>query len=184
MTMIISPYTGFADGPFQTVLGPIATAADANWANYTVVGKYMPAALAASGSSIRLKLQGPVVAGRTTTINNVYIGLAATSGNAYNFDGGQVAVTFSGSASLTLGTGHVRTSDVITFTIDGSKAVLIAYNLNSTAANRLSYKTGLGGNYTMYRLSGTLQAATTAKNAGYTPTGSASPILSIMDCAP
>jgi hypothetical protein len=130
---------------------------------YTVVSKYLVAAQTATGTIARITATGP--SSGTLPLLAVYIGLAASSGNAYDFDGSQVQVFFGGSGSRTVATSEVVVSDDITFAITGAKPVLIAANFGTGSAS--PGVSGLGSNYITYFNTGA-SAATTAKAAGFT----------------
>lgn len=130
-------------------------------AAYTLVSKYLVAAQTATGTIARITVTGPPSG--SLPILACYIGLAATSGNAYDFDGGQVQVKFGGSGSRTIATSEVVVSDDIALAITGAKAIIVAANITGTGASR----TGLGSNYVTYFNPGG-EAATTSKAAGYT----------------
>lgn len=101
---------------------------------YTIITKIPAAYIAQTGSSCRLRLMLPKSAG---TISNVYIGQAATSGNAYDFDGGQVQVQFNGANGITWAASsatHDILSDDIAFAITATEAVLVAFNVASSTS--------------------------------------------------
>lgn len=135
----------------------------------TLVLKILPGGMAIPATQVVMQAQG--AAGGSTTILETWIGLVATSGNAYNFDGNQVQMTWnSGSASVTISPTQFLLSDTLSFTIDLSKAVLIAMNIQASSVAELG--TGFGTNYISYVGTGgsSAQAGTTAKTAGYTST--------------
>jgi hypothetical protein len=176
--MIISPASGFRGRSFRSVVGPLVNTADVDRSSYTYVMKFLPGALAANGSTIRLIVQGPVAAGHIGTLSNTYIGLVSTTtgANAYDFDGSQVAVTFAGgSSSVALTAGQLRTSDEINFSIDRSKAVLIAFNV--AASSFISYTLAVNTNFIAYAKAAVSQASTTSKDVGYVGVGSDSTIV-------
>lgn len=145
-------------------------------ANFTFVQKYLPAVLI-GGSTVRIGLRGPVSG--NTVISAVYIGQVATSGNAYDFDGNQVQVLFGSSGSITLPANSDIVSDNIDFSISGSSAILVAFDL--TNGSPYNYATGFGTNYIAYAKTGVSEAATTAKATGYTSTGSGSGRVNIIE---
>ncbi len=149
---------------FTNCVNITGTPTAAGYGVYTIVSKFLTPVLAASGSICRITLTGPSVGGQS--ISAMYIGQGATSGNAYDFDGGQVQVLFGGSGSRFLATSEVVISDDVTFAITGAKPILIAFNLN-TAASNLARITGLSSNYINYQLGAVAEAATSAKSAGY-----------------
>lgn len=137
-------------------------------AGYTVVTK-IPASsiMVPIGRQIRLTLSG-VTSG--AAINAVYIGNPATSGNAYDFNGSQVQVTFSALSGFTIasqqtGIRWYQSSDVIDFS-PTSNVLLVAYNIGSGTGTAVAQYT-LSGATTYYK-SAVQAAATSAKATGYT----------------
>jgi hypothetical protein len=181
MSMIVSAAAGFRGSGFRTVVGPITNTADVDRSGWTQVSKFLPAALAANGSKIRLTLQGCVAPGHVGTISAVWIGLAssAVGAKAYDFAGAQVQVTFGGLGAVSYGFGTRITSDEINFVIDRTRPVLIAYNL--AAATFISYVVGLSSDYVSYGKAAINEAAVAAKAAGYTAVGGASVILANLE---
>lgn len=144
------------------------TLANASRTSYTVVNKLLPAAFTRFGNFTRLKLYGPAsISAAAIAINSIYIGNAATSGNAYNFDGNQVQVKINGDTSVSVPSGGVPiTTDPVNFVIDGTKSVLIAMTFGTAAA--VPYRSSLGTNFVAYYKSATSEAGTTLKSASYT----------------
>ena len=167
MGFLVASHSAFADNPWGVAIAGINNTTEAqNVANYTIVNKYHPALLLRSGNYVRLMLQGATIAGRTVTISAVYIGHVATSGNAYNFDGTQVQVTFGGLASISIPSGTFAFSDIMPFTLTTARALLIAFNAPNTVWS--TARVGLTANYVRYHKPGILEAATTLKGTtGY-----------------
>lgn len=135
------------------------------YANSTIVSKFLPVALLAGGSIGRLTLTAPTSSG---SLANVYIGQVANSGNAYDFDGGQVPILFnSGSSSVTLSSGATVVSDNFTFAVTQAKAIILAYGYSGTTSAGVR-RSSLGSNYVSYEYYSGNQAGTTVKTAGYT----------------
>lgn len=129
----------------------------------TMVAKFQPGALLAGGSSVRLAFRA--WPGFPISFENVYIGQAATSGHAYNFDGNQVSAVFGGSASVSIAGGESKATDPIAFTPDLSKAFLVSwYSITCNAASRLS---ALGTKFVTYHKAGE-EPEVTLKGASYT----------------
>lgn len=138
------------------------------YAGYTLITKFGQPELAASGTVSRVTLYGPSV--NLLTIGACWIGQATTSGSAYNFDGGQVQVLFSGSASRTLGINEVVVSDDVNFAVSGSRSILVAFQFPASPLTANVYrKTGLSANYVGYEAASVQEAGTTAKVGSYTP---------------
>lgn len=149
----------------NTVNLTTAPAISSGWSGFTIVSKYQIGALAVSGNPTRITVKAASSAGGT--LSAIYIGQVATSGNAYNFDGGQVQVLFGGSGSLTLTAGGgPYLSDDIAFSIDQSRAICLAYNVTGTTT--LARLNSLGSNYVSYYRNAVAQAASTLKSSDYT----------------
>lgn len=153
---------------FATAINAAGTYSnDAARSGYTIVDKFLVGAITATGTTIELVIEGGTAAG---TLNDVFIGKVAIAGNAYDFDGNQVRVTWNGgSSSLSLTAGsQLVTSDQISFTIDGSSAILVAFNIGTTSS--IGRNTALTTNFLTYIKSAIQEAGTTAKATGYTAT--------------
>lgn len=98
------------------------------WNGHTVRVVIPASLLAVSGSTLTLKL---AYKDTNWSFNKVYIGHVGV-GDAYDFDGTQVAVLFSGIASGTVTSGGL-TSDSITYSLDEAKNVVVAIYLGSAA---------------------------------------------------
>lgn len=144
--------------------------------NSTILTKILPAAMSAGGTSTRITFYGP--ASGFVGLNAIWIGQAASSGNAYNFDGGQAQVNFGGSAALNMSAGGVYLSDTISFAITLTRAIIVAFNVNPTpttaGTNNLQRRTGLGSNFTTYEAFSIQEAGTTLKAGSYTATSGVS----------
>lgn len=174
---IVSPPLVFSP---SLVVAQTSVTSDTTRSGYTIVDKYLPAAFSAVGTTIRLTIQGPALG--TGTLNAVYIGQAATSGNAWNYDGGQVQVTFSNSAAVSFIAGQSIVSDQITFTIDKSKAILVAYNVGSSTTLRKMSSLNTT-NFISYVHSALQEAGSTSKTASYTAATGTSYITSQIEVA-
>lgn len=137
----------------------------------TFVSKIAPAGLATFGNNIRLTLKST---GGPFGFNDVFVGLAALSGNAWGFDGGQQRVTFGGANGATILAGEELLSDPAILLIDGSRALMIAVNTttNSWPMQRINLSTT---NYVSYIKASTQNAddagAGPGATAGYTAYG-------------
>lgn len=161
-----------AGGTFVPCVDVTATGTKAQsnaYAGFTGLTKFLPAALAAGGSTCRVTVQGPLASGSPFAWGQMWIGQGATSGNAYNFDGGQVQLLFSGSASGSLGTGASLVSDTATFAVTQSRAIIVAWQVPVGTPSNLVLCNGLSSNFVTY-LSLVQEAGTTLKSAGYSPT--------------
>lgn len=133
--------------------------------------------LSLGGTKVRVTLQ----AGSTgsATIDHAEIGHADASVNPWNFDGGQVAVTFaSGSAGVTISTNTSVLSDEITFTVDNTKNLIIAVHLSSSSA--IETKSSVTG-ATAYTKSSSASEVSTSTVTGYTSTASAVYLVNLIE---
>lgn len=179
-----------------TANGTISTSATISSVR-TMVSKWnstiTPAGPLRDGSTfghLQVVFQGPTSG--TLAITAAYIGAAQTSGGGkcstntsfcqWDFANGNcpnvscAQLLFSGSGSVNI-TGNVqKASDILAFTIDSTKPLIIAYNTLSTSAytsevpgstNTSPVGTNTGW-FNSYILNGTAQAATGQKNSGYT----------------
>lgn len=92
-----------------------------------------------SGNAVRVTFAGPTT-GNPSTISGAYFGLKGAV--APNFDGNQVPLTFGGNAGGVAAVGGVLVSDPIPFALDGTKDVVISFNLST--GSDLRYAPGVG----------------------------------------
>lgn len=134
---------------------------------FTFVQKFLPAVIAKSGGSVRV-----VFTAATTgpgTVTGCYIGLSATSGNAWNFAATPTQIFWdNGQSSKILTANGVFTSDIASFAVTGSQAISIAFQF--ATGFRSNSRTGLGSNYIRYSKSGVTEAGTVSKGSSYTAT--------------
>jgi hypothetical protein len=182
MSMMINAPTAFQSEQFRTAIGPLVATQDTALGGFTVIGKYAPKFIASGGAGVRLTLQGFLVAGHTATINSVTVALASSTKGAKAWDAvaAPTAVTFGGSVSVTLSRGSIHVSDQITFALDGTKALLIGYNL--AAGAYVSFSGGLGpNNFLTYRKTGVQEADDQTRGANYVALGGYSPFLQKLE---
>jgi hypothetical protein len=128
-----------------------------------------PTYLSASGSNIRIWVQGPSAV--SMGFNPMYVGHADQTVNPWNFDGTQVHAYFSyGNPNLnTVAAGTILKSDIIPYNLDHTKPLVISFYTTST-----TIRTGPSpGGTTMTSYSkialGTVEAANTVVT-GYSGT--------------
>ena len=127
MLMPIVPLVG--DVPRTAVTVNLTTNAVGLTATRTTVQKFLAGAITQTGSKVKIKFRSSGVANAGVT--DVFIGESATTGSAYNFNTGTATrITFGGSNGITLLAGQEMESDLVTFTIAGSKAYSVAMNLS------------------------------------------------------
>lgn len=144
--------------------------ADATFAAITLKSRLAAAIITASGSYVRVKLDGPA-AGTPAAYSNVFIGHVATSGDAWDYDGTQVRLTFSGSSSVTPPVGGSVWSDWVAYALDETKSLIVGVDKGATSqASR--YRTGLGGNFNVYYKASVAEAGLTDGTGYSTEAGS------------
>jgi hypothetical protein len=79
--------------------------------------------------------------------DHIYVGHAASSGDAYDFDGTQVQLLWSGSAAGSIAVGSTLTSDAVTYAFDKTKALIIAGHFTTPAALRADAFAGFSRAY-------------------------------------
>ena len=80
-------------------------------------------------------------------ISSLWIGHQAASGDVYDFDGNQAEVTFSGGSGCSPTAGTYVDSDNISFTLDITKKLVIAFHLNTLANAPRGTMTGATSHY-------------------------------------
>ena len=148
--------------------------------NYTLINKYQPTALNAAGAYVRLTVIGPLTAGQTCTLSNTYIGKPATSGDAYDFLAGTATrITWDGNNSVTLAAGEVRSSDVVSYTLDDVPTLIC---FDAASGSYVRYRSGLNtSKNTVYFRSSTTEAGTDNKTSGYSPLGGFSYAINVLE---
>lgn len=146
----------------QTADAPAITATQ------TLVQKFNSTAILATGPKIRLRVRPSSVA--NATISATYIGLSATSGNAWNFAATPTQIKWdNGQTSKILNANTEYESDLINFDIPSGAAISIAFNLASGSAVRL-FSTTTTTDYIRYIKNSVSEAATILKGSTYTGT--------------
>jgi hypothetical protein len=175
--ILINPLTAFASQRNGVALGPLTNTSDAARGGFTYATKYRAALIKATGSSVRLTLQGFVTAGHTARISNTTIGLAAsaTGTNPYDTTAAPTAITFGDSNLVDLTRGSFAVSDIISFDITQPRALIIAYDIFTNGY--VSYVAGLDSNYITYAMSNVAQAGSQTKYAGYLASSGVSAFL-------
>jgi hypothetical protein len=175
--------TSFDAAKYSPCIPTLVPTVDHNYAGYTFVTKYMPYFLQSSGTKVRLRLRGPIAPGGTVTLSKVTISLAAnaTTSDLYDSSATPTNVTFRGADAVSLTRNGYALSDDITFTIDRSRAVLVAYNVSSSGGGIVPFAVQKGPYVSTYRLTAVAQAGTANRTSGYLVTSGASVFLYEMD---
>src|SRR5215475_6845731 len=113
---------------WKSVVGPTCTtvfsqslpSVDTGWGNYNLRMLLNSSLMSANnGTSVRLTIQASTGgSAASVAIDSIYIGHAATSGNAYDFNGTQVPLTFAGSTSITIPPNGSAVSDAVAYNFD------------------------------------------------------------------
>lgn len=154
---------GGAAGPGPTWGTAFSTTLDMDeggWTGYTGVTILDAVVVTRSGSKVRVTFTAAMT--HDSVLAKAFLGHAAASGDAYDFDGGQVQLLFSGSPGVTVPMATSVVSDEATFALDETKNVIIAAFLSS---DFLRFAAGVTGASSYYKLGD--DAATTNKS-GYT----------------
>lgn len=101
------------------------------YSNRTVVPANLLSALV--GGKISVTYQ--TVAGTSAGTLELWIGQAAASGDAYDFDGNQVRLTFNGSNTRALSGAEIFTSDEVAFAFDASRPLVVSAFHGGTTVN-------------------------------------------------
>lgn len=107
-------------------------------------------------------------AGDNFGIDAAAIGLKAGSGDAYDFAGTPVALTFAGAPGFDIAAGQSITSDPAVLAIGGSDSLVIAYHtLNNAAKDQVRSKSTATTGWSVYFKDGASDV-TTVNASGYT----------------
>lgn len=146
---IADPFTDETDVDTATSTNEVYDAAGDyyNGATSSVAADGNPTAnpgLDRSGYAMRQRIEAAAITGNGPTctveliahgsndlpIDQAYIGQAASSGNNWDFDGNQVQITFDGGNSgTTVSAGTTVVSDDISFSIDDTEALIVAFDI-------------------------------------------------------
>ena len=155
---------------WASTVGPLSAALNDGpaYSNIAVRNWFSAGIIAANSTAVRVTFACPS-SGGNLVLDRVYIGHAAGSGDAYDFDGTQVPVLFSGSGTVTLNQSGVDVvSDLTTYALDESKNFVVAFDVNPISGNNCNYtNTGNDSNERHYYRLNTAQASTTDATTGY-----------------
>ena len=126
-------------GSFFSIVPTMTNApAGTGWTGYELRARYPIAFYSgtapSNGTQLRVTIQGGTAG--TNLVNALYCGHAGDQGTAssMNYDGNQVQIKFSGSASVTVpATGSPLVSDVVNFAFSKSKDLICSANWGSNA---------------------------------------------------
>lgn len=141
-----------------------STGSTSSWNNET--GRVVVnSTLVPSATHFRLTLSAGT---GSCAVNKMYIGEAATTGDAYDFATTPVQVTFAGLTTVSIPANGSTVSDLITLTTDGTKNIVISYYIASGQTAAISAGSLL--NWNSYYITGDNAAAVDA-TTGYTVAG-------------
>lgn len=122
----------------DTVFTTSLPASAAGWQGRTLRQRIEAGMLSAVDPGfIRVTFQ--IDAGSSGQIDAAYIGHAAPSGDLYDFDGGQVRLTFNGANTRTLSGVETVQSDGATFAYDPTKPLIISAAFSGSQVNLRAY---------------------------------------------
>ena len=116
--------------------------------------------------------------GEGLSISSAYIGQAADSGDAYDFQATPVQLKFSGNNGFDIAVNSTITSDEAVFSIPTGKNIIVSFVVDDSAADNTRYKTSLS-NY-QYYLKASADEAATVNTSGYT-TGANAVAISLVE---
>ena len=106
--------------------------------------------LTSGGTSVRVTFL--LSASVSATITGAYIGHAASSGDAYDFETTPTQLFFGGDAGVTVAANTSQITDPANFVIDPAKNLIVSFQCSSNTAVR--YASSSPGNTGYYRLGG------------------------------
>jgi hypothetical protein len=138
---------------------------ETSWQGYNLRVVIPTAALSAGpNNKIRVTVQTASTATSSAILDSLWIGTAASSGNAYNFSGDQVQLKFTGSNSTALGPSLTIASDWAGFAYQGTGSnLVVAAHFSGTTAD-----TPFGGHTNQYYIQAADSGGTTAPTGTWT----------------
>jgi hypothetical protein len=145
--------------------------------NQTIRVKIPASQFSESGDYLKITFQAG--SSGTLFIDKAFVGHQATSGNAWDFDGSQVQVTFNGNANTLITTGTTGTTDEIAYSsFDNSKDLIVSMYYSSST----NYSYNNSSVTTTYFGSG--DTAADSAPAGYSTTASLNYSIDVITVAP
>lgn len=102
-----------------------------------------------SGSARIVRVTFQAGAGENFKVSKVYIGHPPAVGDAYDFDGNQVEVLFSGASGFDIAATATITSDWTVFSLDSTKNLIVSWYFPEAAKDTMGYKNP-AANFTLY----------------------------------
>ena len=117
---------------------------EANWTGYTF-RVIVPSSALIAGSKVRLTCRASPM--QDISIVQMYVGHAASTGDAYDFESMPTAVLFGGSALASILTNTQTVSDPVTFAVNPAKNLIISTYVNSGRSCRIATLSGWSTRY-------------------------------------
>lgn len=141
MSCIVAVAYG-AVASWSTLFSHTLESDSAGWGGTSIREVFDTSILSLNGTHVRVTVQASIISG--CTIDSMYIGEAAASGDPYDFDGGQKQLLFSSSGSVTLGTNASIVTDELAFSVDHTKNLVIAAHFSGTSSVKSSSTSATG----------------------------------------
>lgn len=119
----------------DTLFSQTLNVGSSGWTGYSIRSLINNSYLSGSANQVRVTLRSDPASGEACTIDAAYIGHQAGAGDAYDFDGNQKQLLFSGSGSVTIATNSTVTSDWVDFTYDETKNIILSADFSTGTAD-------------------------------------------------
>lgn len=153
--------SAYGDALAETTLDSNET----NWDGFTIRQIIPASSLALSGGAVRLTIEAAEGAG--TDIQALYVGQAASSGDAYDFDDDPVQVTVGGNGKWIVPAGETLICDPVLFALDEAENLIVSAVIGNDPNSVLRYKARSG--FDAYYKAGS--DASTVDATGYSSSG-------------
>lgn len=182
--------SGFGGWPARTGGAEWLTALDVSeygsgsnvgsWNGFTMREWLIAGMVGHVGTKMRITLAGGTVEG--AKIDALYVGPAAASGDAYDFDGTQTQILFSGASGADTGVGGTILSDEMVLTNDPSKNFICSMHFNDATKDTLKSVSVSGGSAKCAAYWKSIsEASTTNATTGYSQTAATINLISKIE---
>lgn len=148
-----------AGGVWSTSISFTPTSSSAGWSGYTVRHRVTTAQIVATGTKVRVTLRA---GSSVMNVGKCYIGLAAASGDPYDYASTPTQIFFGGNPGVSVAANTNVLSDEATFTIDDTTDLILTVYFSGAAA--FANRSGQSG-WSQYYKSG--DDAVTVNASGY-----------------
>lgn len=105
-----------------------------DWSGFTIRQLIASAQISYTGLTyVRVTFESS--GAQALTIDKAYIGHAATSGDPYDFESTPTQLLFSTSAGFAINAGTQKVSDTLTFSVQASKNLIVAFHVSGDATH-------------------------------------------------